>query len=460
MRCCLTLTVQVLALSACAGDADKFDRSLVLAEIEERTGYSLTAASDPEESRVPRGVRLEDGISEEEAVAIALWNNALFREALAELGFARADLIQAGLLSNPTLSVLFPAGPKQLEFAALLPVDAFLARPGRIAVAELDAERVAARLVEHGLELIERVHLEWASLRLARERQAIAEDVAILSDETAEFQQSRLAGGDLSELEADLARVEAMESRQAVARSVREAFVSEERLKDLLGFDETWPGVRFELTDAHATTASGSTHEQNVERLENLALAARPDVRAAELGIEAAGERAGLARRELLAISAGVDYNEHGREGSEIGPALEMEIPLFDWNQGRRAYLEAGMERAVRQYVTVRRRVVLEVKEAHARFDQVARELRAWREQIVPGLEEALRRAEAVYATGATTRLPVLETRGRLLAARVRTVELAADLDRSRANLERSVGRRLDVETTLTLELRPKGKSR
>jgi len=81
-------------------------------EIEERTGRDLGPGSEPGEAAIPPGVNLADEITEDEAVSIALWNNAAFQEAIATLGYQRADLVQAGLLPNPVFSILFPIGPK------------------------------------------------------------------------------------------------------------------------------------------------------------------------------------------------------------------------------------------------------------------------------------------------------------------------------------------------------------
>jgi outer membrane protein, heavy metal efflux system len=64
---------------------------------------------------------VDDGLSRDEAVAIALWNNAAFQVSVSQLGFARADLADAGLISNPVLSLLFPWGPKQLEWTLRWP---------------------------------------------------------------------------------------------------------------------------------------------------------------------------------------------------------------------------------------------------------------------------------------------------------------------------------------------------
>ena len=48
---------------------------------------------------------LADGLTVDEAAQIALLNNPQLRAALYEIGVARADLVQSGLLSNPSLGV-------------------------------------------------------------------------------------------------------------------------------------------------------------------------------------------------------------------------------------------------------------------------------------------------------------------------------------------------------------------
>jgi outer membrane protein, heavy metal efflux system len=54
---------------------------------------------DAEGTALPPGVVVDDGLTQDEAVAIALWNNPDFQVQLADLGFARAP---AG--SRPAMS--------------------------------------------------------------------------------------------------------------------------------------------------------------------------------------------------------------------------------------------------------------------------------------------------------------------------------------------------------------------
>jgi cobalt-zinc-cadmium efflux system outer membrane protein len=174
-----------------------YDRSYVSDGIEERTDYQLGHVAEPGQFTFPEGVSLDDGLSQDEAVALALWNNAQFQADLAALGFARADLVEASLLANPVFSLLFPVGPKLLEAKLNLPIDVLWQRRHRIAAAQLDAESLAENLVEHGLGLIRDVQTTYADLWLAQERVHLAEQDAQLRTEMAELAQRRLRAGQI-----------------------------------------------------------------------------------------------------------------------------------------------------------------------------------------------------------------------------------------------------------------------
>ena len=79
-------------------------------------------------------------------------------------------------------------------------------------------------------------------------------------------------------------------------------------------------------------------------------------MRAAEIGIEAAAQRARWerSRGHLLGI---LDANGQGDEGFELGPGVGLDVPLFSRNQGGIGRADAEVERASRQYAAVRAQV-------------------------------------------------------------------------------------------------------
>lgn len=422
--------------------------------LEDRTGHALNPASSSTFA-VPPGVSLVDGLSEDEAVAIALWNNAAFLLDLTSLGFARADLVEAGLLRNPMLTLLLPWGPKQLEFTANLPLEIFWQRPRRVAAATVELERVAESLVQTGLNLVRDARVAYADSGLAIDRARIATESLRQRNEIAQIVQAKLRAGDISELETGAARLDARQAEEQAQRLSSEAKLAKDRLRFLLGMG---PGdTSFEIVASASTVANpyrpviapvaASSNQQRVDQEVNdllkRALAARPDLRAAELAIEAAGKRAKWERSKIFSIAALLDANAKGTKGFEAGPGLQADLPIFNRNQGGINRAEAEIARAARQYVAVRHRIALEVQEAYTQLLEAQRALDYSRNHILPSIEEDIRISEKAYADGEVAYLFVLETSRRLYEARMLEAEASAALQRATAQLERAVGRKI-----------------
>src|SRR5262245_10872226 len=129
---------------ACATASKAPDRSTLDTAIRSRAISGIRVEGS---APLPPDTSLQDGLTSQEAVAIALWNSPSFQATLADLGIARADLVEAGLLRNPVLSLLFPIGPKQLEWTLQFPFEVLWQRPRRVAAAQFNAQAVGQRLV-------------------------------------------------------------------------------------------------------------------------------------------------------------------------------------------------------------------------------------------------------------------------------------------------------------------------
>ena len=172
------------------------DQAAISVEIEKRTGHALRPAhlAVGEQPSLPPGVLLDDGISEDEAVAVALWNNPELRAAFADLGVARADLVEAGVLVNPDLQLLFGVGSKPFELLLGAPIQALWQRPKRVAAAKLNVEKTSETLVQRGLDLTRDVGVAHASYSAAREQAEIHGELAKLTREIAELTQHPATG--------------------------------------------------------------------------------------------------------------------------------------------------------------------------------------------------------------------------------------------------------------------------
>ncbi len=429
----IMISVLIVVLAGCAVHTIH-DESYVSSAITDRTGHKLRLAGEEGVLKIPDGVSLADGLTEEDSVAIALWNNAQFQADLVGLGFARADLIDAGMLRNPVFSLLFPLGPKQLEATLSLPIDFFWQRPKRVEAAKLDAEQVADSLIQHGLNLIRDVKIAYVELESARERAKIAAEEAVLRQEIADIATERLRVGDISGLEEIAFQLDAAQLQDASIRFSWDAKLAEERLKTLLGLG--LENMTLQLVPMVAATE----FLQQPSDLLAAAFAARPDLRAAEIAIEVAGQRVGWERSKIFNLTAILDANGEGKEGFEMGPGIQFELPLLNQNNGKISRAQAELLQAGRQYMALKHRIAQEVTEARINYIAAKEALDILHMDVLPSAVVAVKNATEAYSIGEISYLELLDFNRQLLSSRVREAEARTDKRRAEVNLFYSLG--------------------
>lgn len=430
--------VAFLALASGCVSPAYHGRCHVGGDLAARTGHELGPGKPPCQVVLPELVDWEDGLSEEEAVAIGLWNNPAYQELLADLEITRADIIQAAQLQNPQISTLFPVGPKQWEFALNVPLDVLWLRPIRVRAAQLESQRVAQRLAQDGLNVVRDIRVAYIDWQLAAQRAKLVEQGSNLRNDVARIAEARLAAGDVAELDVSAMRLDASFGKGEVVKATGDKDLARERLRYLLGIQLTDFSIR------PSQMPEPFVNDLDADRLVEEAVSSRPDLRAVNLAVRAAEQRADLARRDIWQL-AGIlpDINGRGSKGFEAGPGLQFTLPIFHQNQGAIAGAEADAERLRRQYVRLCDTAALEVRQAYTQLLQARQDLEIWREQVVPQAQAAASSARQALQEDGVSLLLVLETTRQLLTARGRELEAAAQLRRAMAELERSVGRRL-----------------
>lgn len=427
----IPIVIFLFFLSGCAKTL--YNEKYVSDQIKERSGYNLS----PEFSdslQLPAGINLEDGLTEEESVTIALWNNRQFQIDMADLGFARADLIEAGMLPNPVFSLLFPIGPKQLEFTLSYAIDVLWQRPKRVAAAKLNTEKVAESLVQNGLGLVRDVYIAFAEVDKTMEQLIVLDGEANLDAEIAQIASSRLEAGDISKLEETAFQLAASEARETAVNARRDMEKQKIRFLTLLGLIPEQLDI---LIDPAPVQLSVFPEK---EQLIKTALAFRPDMRAAELEIEIAGKRLGWERSKILNLTAMLDANAQGKEGFEMGPGGQLVIPLFDFNQGGRKRARTEMQRAANHYIYVQQSILKEVLETYQDYLAAQEVYTMLSEEIIPKAEQTVENGELAYLSGEISYLEFLEFKRQLLNARLRFLEAKAEVRKKIAALHYGIG--------------------
>jgi cobalt-zinc-cadmium efflux system outer membrane protein len=307
-----------------------------------------------------------------------------------------------------------------------------------VKAAEIDVQAVTSGLVQNGLDLSRDTLVAHADLWAAERRVKALADSAQLAGRVTDLTRRRRDLGEGTGFEVSLATSDSQSASEAVDSALGDVATTAARLRWLMGIrgDPRPLSAALGAVDTISIPQAGSLMET--------ALSSRPDLRAAELAVNARAESAKWERSRVIAmIAPALSVKEVGDAGTRAGPGFNIELPLLSRNGGRISRAEAEAVRAVREYVAVKDRVAMEVVAARERAVQAQNALKRIRDDVRSPVEESIRIAERAYRSGDVPLLNVLESSRRLTAVDLSEIDARAALARALADLERAIGRSL-----------------
>ncbi|OGX81863.1 hypothetical protein BEN47_18930 [Hymenobacter lapidarius] len=432
----LWLLALPLLLAGCVSTKSPYNRDQVARRLKARSGYELGAARTAN-APAPALPNLQDGLSEDETVSLALTRNPAFQADLSALALAQADLQDAGLLANPVLTGVTAYGTSPVFLALNFASDLLWQRPGRVGAAQLETQRVAESLVSRGLLVSRDAQVSYTDITLTDERLRIAREAITMRAEVARIVRARFRVGEASELETVAPSADSLRAVDDFYRARRDAQVARLRLFATLGLDSmNADSVRFTAAPASATTVPP------LRTLLDSAYAARPDLWAARIGIEGIAKRLRWERSQVFSFVLSLNARLNDPKPVSLAPGAAIGLPIFNRNQGRISRVKAELEQASWQYLALRQTVGLDVREAYAQYEQATQSMALWERSYLPSLSDALRRSTNAFVNGDFPYMQAAETTRQLLDARQRAADARADQRRALARLRYAVGGR------------------
>ena len=431
-------------LAACASVDPRPDYDDARRQIRESTGR--TEVFDPEAPPMSTDeieAVLADGLTLDEALRLALLNNRRLQAGFARVGVAKAELVQAGLIGNPSLGMafLFPSGGGRPKVTLDLAEDVLgiWELPARKRIASAELAREVLEVSRLAGELVAETKSAYFDSVGARELRAIVREDADVARRRAEAVRERVAGGVATESDAGLARSDALEAELEVQLAEREDVTTRRRLAALLSLEGDLQEV--ELMDGVPAPALAPVDR---EQLVALGLEQRLDLRAAAAALAAAAERVALvSQRVVPELEAGISA-ERPERGSDVdllvGPGISLELPVFDRNQSRVSRAEFHRQVLQKEYEALRSEIAQDVRAAADRTEVADRTAGFVATELLPQAERTLAQRQNAYESGDTTLLPLFESRRAALAAKRSSVEALLRAVKASVELERHVG--------------------
>jgi cobalt-zinc-cadmium efflux system outer membrane protein len=363
-KLCALLVVTLVATACTPRTAVRSDpREPVARALASAVAQPVTlAAADDAYAALPDTVLDADA-----AVAFGLRNDPRVRMELARLDIAQAERIQAGLVSNPMLSLmaLRPSGGGrfELDYSLMQSLYELFARSRRVAAADARQRQVEADVLARLLDF-------GRATELAYYRAVTAQALLDIERRDLALEQQALA---LYEAQAGSgsATVQAVISQRAVvsmqAHEVEAAQAAVSDTRSALALALGLPSSRALILPSSLPVSALPQLDQ--QALTALAIAKSPDLAAARLERAAIGAESSLESKTALRTiepSLGVAATRESDGMRLEGLAVQLRLPLFDHGQGRSALAASKLQQAQAGLDAAERQLPLEVERALA----------------------------------------------------------------------------------------------
>jgi len=353
--------------------------------VAERTGHRvvLQASSDPPVSDDAVRPLLDGKLTADRAVEIALKNNRDLQAELADLGIARADLIEAITVRNPILEgeIRFPGEPKNpFEIAVMQTLLDLFQLPARrrfgLALFEASKLRVTGAVVHFAAE-VRADYYDLQAARLVLARQRVITEAAGASADLARRQHT---AGNISDLDLENEQAVYEQAKLDLARAELEELQTRELLIGDLGLMDSKTAL--DLPDEFAPIPE---QEMALDGLEEKALAGRLDLKVTMQELEAAQRRVPIARWAFWDdLSVGV-HREREPEGPKTtGPAVSIPIPIFNRAEAQRARASALLRQAQQRFAALTVNARSEIRAARERLLEARARVEYLRDVMLP----------------------------------------------------------------------------
>jgi cobalt-zinc-cadmium efflux system outer membrane protein len=401
----------------------------------------LWERSEKEQATLRDQIRilLSDGLTREEAQRIAILNNRTLQSRFEEIGISRADLVQAGLLTNPDLEAVFrfsSEGSTIIETNIYFSLSDLWQLPARGAAARSHMEGTIHKVQQNVLETAAETRRAYDAVLYFTKA---SDDMAHLTkkfNEISDHVALRKDFGFMSDEDVYQARIMVAEAEMDLSRYENELVTAQSHLTRILGLD---PGMSTYAMASPLRTPDIVIPPEDVAI--DYALKNRPDIHLARTRIRYAEEKLLMEKANIFEhVKIGVAYEREADREDSIGPAIEMQVPLFDQNRPMISESNYRIRQARKNLQALEGQVREEVISGLARLRFTQSVVQQFQAKILPLRMKALDYAVTWVNAMQLNKLYLLEAQKGLLKSRKAYTEALVDYNHAMVDLELHLG--------------------
>lgn len=440
-----------LLLGACASVPRDGGLADVSRSVNQRTNQTIEIQQSASEADDPRVAGMLEGeLTADEAVAVAMINNPRLQVILAELGIARADLVEASTISNPVLELETrlpgaPFRPYEITLAQSLIDLIQLPRRRRMGSAIFEAAklRVSAEVLRFSAE----VRDDYYSMLAASQNLAASQTVSEAARTSTELAARQHAAGNITDLDLESEQAVYEDSKLKLAEAEEQAILRRERLIQSLGVRD--PGVNLTLRSDFPELPSS---EMSEEEISSLAQQRRLDVAIARREVEIAQQSVPLARLSAIGEVVVDVHREREPDGTRTtGPGIALPIPIFNNGRAARTRAEARLIRSQQALSVLTARAGSEIRVVRQRLAAARARVEYYRDVVLPRRSRITELTKLQQNAMIAGIYQLLQARQNEANARREYIQAQLDYWSARNNLERALNGMSSADLDMTM---------
>jgi cobalt-zinc-cadmium efflux system outer membrane protein len=374
----------VIFASACASIPQDAGRSDIKQAVSDRTGQTVEWKAAPSTADDPRIRELLQGeLTADKAVAVAMTNNPRLQATLAELGIARAELLQASVVRNPLFEaeIRFPSDPfrpYELRLAQTL-VD-LIQLPRRRALGRAAFDAAKLHVTYEVVRFAADVRGRHSDLLAASQRVALSRLNLEAAKASAELAQRQHDAQNITDLDLENEQAQYEQAKLELAHDEQGLLIAREALVRAMGLRDA--ALDWQLSHAFPPLPAS---EQDQQQLEQLAAARRLDIEIARREVDIARQQIPMARLAALGDITVDGHLQRDASGAKtFGPGIEGPIPIFITGAPARSRAEAEYLRASHTLNALLADSSSQLRAARATVAEARARVEYYRDVIVP----------------------------------------------------------------------------
>jgi cobalt-zinc-cadmium efflux system outer membrane protein len=374
----------------------------------------------------------------DEAIRLAVENNAQLKAVQAKLGISEAEILIAGARLNPSLLSDNGIAEDTYRLGIEQTIELGGKRHKRVLVANAQRLVMNEEVNQALLDLKAQVRKAYTRLFYAQEQQHAYQEILTTTEKLVEITQKRQIVGDVAQLDvlqAKIAMVNARNELQTSANRVTEAF---NHLNTVINKPlETRLQLAAPQKDPKASLSLNS--------LLTTALEQRPELKKRQEQLDVSEKQILLAKANRipnLSLTVGPDLvtASEGNNQVNVFAIANIELPFWNRQQGAIELAKANRVQVEREIEATRNIINMEVTNAYNSFFTQQTRLMHYETEILPIAQEVLEKSKRSFEEGKSNILVPISAQQAYINSRLGYLQTLGELQNAISDLERATG--------------------